>query len=102
MAGDILSEVLPYLQIFPEGEDVTIKENYAWGNGDPESPSGTDESGDDDDDDDDDMTDEDYEKLIEFQSQWTDEDSDGYDDVTGEYYWDDVAEFMEKNGIKMD
>ena len=48
------------------------------------------------------MTDEDYEKLIEFQSQWTDEDSDGYDDVTGEYYWDDVAEFMEKNGIKMD
>ena len=32
-------------------------------------------------------------------SQWVDEDGDGYDDITGEYYWDDLAEYMEENGI---
>ena len=27
------------------------------------------------------------------------EDQDGYDDYTEEYYWDDLAEYMEANGI---
>lgn len=37
--------------------------------------------------------------LESFVSQWVDEDGDGYDDITGEYYWDDLAEYMEQNGI---
>jgi hypothetical protein len=37
--------------------------------------------------------------LEDFLSQWTDEDGDGYDDITGEYYWGDLAEYMEENGI---
>ena len=102
MAGDILSEVLPYLQIFPStgtesGE--TSGENtdhiYQWGaegetnaDGTPvESTAGAEtepaaDGG-----------------LEDYLSQWTDENGDGYDDLTGEYYWDDLAEYMEANGI---
>ena len=97
MAGDILSEVLPYLQIFPStgtesGE--TSGENtdhiYQWGaegetnaDGTPvESTAGAEtepaaDGG-----------------LEDYLSQWTDENGDGYDDLTGEYYWDDLAEYM--------
>lgn len=102
MAGDILSEVLPYLQIFhstgtESGE--TSGENtdhiYQWGaegetnaDGTPvESTAGAEtepaaDGG-----------------LEDYLSQWTDENGDGYDDLTGEYYWDDLAEYMEANGI---
>lgn len=102
MASDILSEVLPYLQIFPStgtesGE--TSGENtdhiYQWGaegetnaDGTPvESTAGAEtepaaDGG-----------------LEDYLSQWTDENGDGYDDLTGEYYWDDLAEYMEANGI---
>lgn len=102
MARDILSEVLPYLQIFPStgtesGE--TSGENtdhiYQWGaegetnaDGTPvESTAGAEtepaaDGG-----------------LEDYLSQWTDENGDGYDDLTGEYYWDDLAEYMEANGI---
>ena len=102
MAGDILSEVLPYLQIFPStgtesGE--TSGENtdhiYQWGaegetnaDGTPvESTAGAEtepaaDGG-----------------LEDYLSQRTDENGDGYDDLTGEYYWDDLAEYMEANGI---
>ena len=41
----------------------------------------------------------DYERIQEFQNQWIDNDQDGYDDLTGEYYWDDLAEFIETNGL---
>ena len=37
--------------------------------------------------------------MEDFLSQWVDEDGDGYDDITGDYYWDDLAEYMEQNGI---
>ena len=102
MAGDILSEVLPYLQIFPSAgteSGETSGENtdhiYQWGaegetnaDGTPvESTAGAEtepaaDGG-----------------LEDYLSQWTDENGDGYDDLTGEYYWDDLAEYMEANGI---
>ena len=93
MAGDILSEVLPYLQIFPADGTEIVQENYTWGVEDETQTEDTEES-----------TGEEtgnatYSDLMKFQSQWTDEDSDGYDDITGEYYWDDLAEYMEVNGI---
>ena len=103
MAGDILREVLPYLQIFPEGSEnsetgETDLGNYQWGavsetnaDGTPaesaESESGNTSGS------------SDTQDLEDFLSQWTDEDGDGYDDITGEYYWGDLAEYMEENGI---
>ena len=103
MAGDILREVLPYLQIFPEGSEngetgETDLGNYQWGavpetdadgnpvesdeteGGNTSGSSGT-------------------QDMEDFLSQWVDEDGDGYDDITGDYYWDDLAEYMEQNGI---
>jgi len=104
MAGDILKEVLPYLQIFPsDGTAITTEvtetdENgetrssstYQWGavnetnaDGTPvettETESGSSAAS----------------GTEDYASQWTDADGDGYDDVSGEYYWDDLAEYME-------
>lgn len=99
MAGDILREVLPYLQIFPaNGENTEGVEgtsgNYQWGaapetNGDGTSAEDGETSG----------STGSTEDLESFLSQWIDEDGDGYDDITGDYYWDDLAEYMEQNGI---
>ena len=99
MAGDILREVLPYLQIFPaNGENTEGGEgtsgNYQWGaapetNGDGTSAEDGETSG----------STGSTEDLESFLSQWIDEDGDGYDDITGDYYWDDLAEYMEQNGI---
>lgn len=99
MAGDILREVLPYLQIFPaNGENTEGGEgtsgNYQWGaapetNGDGTSAEDGETSG----------STGSTEDLESFLSQWVDEDGDGYDDITGDYYWDDLAEYMEQNGI---
>lgn len=99
MAGDILREVLPYLQIFPaNGENTEGGEgtsgNYQWGaapetNGDGTSAEDGETSG----------STGSTEDLESFLSQWGDEDGDGYDDITGDYYWDDLAEYMEQNGI---
>lgn len=109
MAGDILNEILPYLQIFPsdssetETEDVEeTKKNstYQWGavsetnaDGTPvetsETESGISEN--------ENISEEGG--LSDDQSQWTDEDGDGYDDITGEYYWDDLAGYTGQGGI---
>lgn len=99
MAGDILREVLPYLQIFPaNGENTEGGENtsgnYQWGAA-PESDEDGTSAGDDDTSGSTGST----EDLESFLSQWVDEDGDGYDDITGDYYWDDLAEYMEQNGI---
>ncbi len=103
MAGDILREVLPYLQIFPENgenaaEGENVSGNYQWGAEQETNADGT-------------PVDDETEggtatggsgaggDLEDYLSQWVDEDGDGYDDITGEYYWDDLAEYMEQNGI---
>lgn len=93
MAGDIMSEVLPYLQVFPsDGTEVTTND-YKWGaESETKAEDETDTQGET-------QTTENTGDLEAFLSQWTDEDSDGYDDYTGEYYWDDLAEFMEANGL---
>ena len=104
MAGDILREILPYLQVFPENGEAAAGNggdagNYQWGAAQETNADGTPEDS------------EDTEggqageggsstsDLESFVSQWVDEDGDGYDDITGEYYWDDLAEYMEQNGI---
>lgn len=104
MAGDILREVLPYLQIFAENggnaeEGGNVSGNYQWGAEPETNADGTPVEHTE--------TDEEYtsgstgsaESLENFLRQWVDEDGDGYDDITGEYYWDDLAEYMEQNGI---
>ena len=120
MAGDILKEVLPYLQIFPEDANANPGETtkptddlYQWGTEggvhteEAKPEEGVEENHSDDSDDSEnggaeaapdpnenhsDMA------LEEFLSQWTDEDGDGFDDLTGDYYWDDLAEFQAQNG----
>ena len=110
MAGDILKEVLPYLQIFPsDGSAVTAEtttgesesNTYQWGataetnaDGTPvetessaESSAAADSGST--------GTDSGSTDSADYASQWTDENGDGYDDITGEYYWDDLAEYME-------
>ena len=104
MAGDILREVLPYLQIFAENggnaeEGGNVSGNYQWGAEPETNADGTPVEHTE--------TEEEYtsgstgsaESLENFLRQWVDEDGDGYDDITGEYYWDDLAEYMEQNGI---
>ena len=106
MAGDIIREVLPYLQVFPEDGTQIDPEIYEWGLEAETESEGTDEEvpGDESGDVPDESDDEDREltyeeELAEFLSQWVDEDQDGYDDWSEEYYWDDLAEFMESHGI---
>ncbi len=103
MAGDILREVLPYLQIFPStetGSGETSGQNtentYQWGaesetnaDGTPVENTAEESSG----------STQNTSGLEDYLSQWTDEDGDGYDDLTGEYYWDDLAAYMEANDI---
>lgn len=103
MAGDILREVLPYLQIFPStetGSGETSGQNtentYQWGaesetnaDGTPVENIAEESSG----------STQNTSGLEDYLSQWTDEDGDGYDDLTGEYYWDDLATYMEANDI---
>lgn len=103
MAGDILREVLPYLQIFPStetGSGETSGQNtentYQWGaesetnaDGTPVENTAEESSG----------STQNTSGLEDYLSQWTDEDGDGYDDLTGEYYWDDLATYMEANDI---
>lgn len=80
MAGDILREVLPYLQIFPnngEGGEETGGDpgNYQWGAEPETNDDGTPiENGD------------------TESNAIVDEDGDGYDDITGEYYWGEPTE----------
>lgn len=95
MAGDIMREILPYLQIFPSDGTEIVTEDYTWGVGEEtEAESSQETFGEEGD-----IEDTTYSSLMEFQSQWIDEDADGYDDLTGEYYWDDLAEYMDANGI---
>ena len=103
MAGDILREVLPYLQIFPStetGSGETSGQNtentYQWGaesetnaDGTPVESTAEESSG----------STQNTSGFEDYLSQWTDEDGDGYDDLTGEYYWDDLAAYMEANDI---
>lgn len=105
MAGNIIREVLPYLQVFPADGTEIATDIYEWGL-EVETEVGEtnldEEFSDEEEDYDEDYDEEelsDEEKLEEFLSQWTDEDEDGYDDLTDEYYWDEVEEFMESNGI---
>ena len=110
MAGDIIREILPYLQVFPEDGTEIVPETYEWGIEMETEVDETETSKETQSDESDVVETEeadaeeeeslsDYEKIQEFISQWTDEDQDGYDDLTGEYYWDDLAEFMDENGI---
>ena len=120
MAGDIIREILPYLQVFPADGTEIIPETYEWGiepetESETESETGSELETEFEDgsieesvsDEDDIQTDasymdenlSDYERIQEFQNQWIDNDQDGYDDLTGEYYWDDLAEFIETNGL---
>ena len=103
MAGDILREVLPYLQIFPSTETESgetsgqnTENTYQWGaesetnaDGTPVESTAEESSG----------STQNTSGLEDYLSQWTDEDGDGYDDLTGEYYWDDLAAYMEANDI---
>lgn len=91
MAGDIIGEILPYLQVFPEDGTEISQTNYQWGV-DSETETGTETNGQEE-------VSSDVDDLEQFLSQWIDEDQDGYDDITGDYYWDDLAEFMEENGL---
>lgn len=106
MAGDILREVLPYLQIFPSTGTETGDEygesksdTYQWGAESETNADGTPAES---------AGDEGAEPsgsgggFEDYLSQWTDENGDGYDDLSGEYYWDDLAEYMEANGINTD
>ena len=111
MAGDIIREVLPYLQVFPADGTEILPETYEWGI-EAETETET-ESGDETSIENDETSNEnnesstedasqdlsDYELLQQFTAQWIDNDQDGYDDLTGDYYWDDLAEFMEAHGI---
>ena len=108
MAGDIIREILPYLQVFPEDGTEVAPEIYEWGiESETESETASENNTDEGEetegaDEETEAADEelsDYEKIQQFQSQWTDNDQDGYDDLTGEYYWDNLAEFMEANGL---
>lgn len=104
MAGDILREVLPYLQVFPENGEAAAGNggdagNYQWG---AAQETNADDTPEDSEDTEGGQAGEDSSStsdLESFVSQWVDEDGDGYDDITGEYYWDDLAEYMEQNGI---
>ena len=99
MAGDIIREILPYLQVFPEDGTELNPDIYTWGiteETETEAGEGTTAEGEVE------IPEEELseqDKLQQFLSQWTDEDQDGYDDYTEEYYWDDLAEYMEENGI---
>ena len=99
MAGDIIREILPYLQVFPEDGTELNPDIYTWGiteETETEAGEGTTAESEAE------IPEEELseqDKLQQFLSQWTDEDQDGYDDYTEEYYWDDLAEYMEENGI---
>ena len=80
MAGDILKEVLPYLQIFPnngEGSEETSIDpgNYQWGAEPETNEDGTP------------IANEDIEN-----NEIVDEAEDGYEDTTEEYYSSDSME----------
>ena len=102
MAGDILREILPYLQVFPEnGEAANGGDtgNYQWGAEPETNADGTPAESEDTEGSQTGESTSSASDLESFVSQWVDEDGDGYDDITGEYYWDDLAEYMEENGI---
>ena len=89
MAGNIIREILPYLQVFPSDGTEIDQDIYEWGI-EMETEEGEETQ-------DKELTDK--EKVEEFLSQWTDEDEDGYDDNTDEYFKDDLEEFLKANDI---